>query len=182
MRKPLFIASLLASITFAQSAMAQEPADTFGTPISSAVVVSFADSSSTFRPNTEQAAHLSDAKQAALVTIRGRTSTDTPSARDEALALARAISARSYLVARARCRWRLLGRVGFARCGESRLQPVRLRNSSLSRYGCSNFQSPWATGAPIACAAICFSVCRGNPSPLAALPQLVIRHGRADEP
>lgn len=100
MRKPLFIASLLASITFAQSAMAQEPADTFGTPISSAVVVSFADSSSTFRPNTEQAAHLSDAKQAALVTLRGRTSTNTPSARDEALALARAISARSYLVAR----------------------------------------------------------------------------------
>jgi outer membrane protein OmpA-like peptidoglycan-associated protein len=99
MRKLLFIASLLASITFAQSAMAQEPADTFGTPISSAVVVSFADSSSTFRPNTEQAAHLSDAKQAALVTLRGRTSTNTPSARDEALALARAISARSYLVA-----------------------------------------------------------------------------------
>jgi outer membrane protein OmpA-like peptidoglycan-associated protein len=100
MRKPLFIASLLASITFAQSAMAQEPADTFGTPISSAVVVSFADNSSTFRPNTEQATHLSDAKQAALVTIRGRTSTNTPSARDEALALARALSARSYLVAR----------------------------------------------------------------------------------
>jgi outer membrane protein OmpA-like peptidoglycan-associated protein len=99
MRKLLFIASLLASITFAQSAMAQEPADTFGTPISSAVVVSFADSSSTFRPNTEQATHLSDAKQAALVTIRGRTSTNTPSARDEALALARALSARSYLVA-----------------------------------------------------------------------------------
>lgn len=99
MRKLLFIASLLASITFAQSAMAQEPADTFGTPISSAVVVSFADNSSTFRPNTEQAAHLSDAKQAALVTIRGRTSTNTPSARDEALALARALSARSYLVA-----------------------------------------------------------------------------------
>jgi outer membrane protein OmpA-like peptidoglycan-associated protein len=99
MRKPLFIASLLASITFAQSAMAQEPADTFGTPISSAMVVSFADSSSTFRPNTEQAAHLSDAKQAALITIRGRTSTNTPSARDEALALARALSARSYLVA-----------------------------------------------------------------------------------
>jgi outer membrane protein OmpA-like peptidoglycan-associated protein len=100
MRKPLFIASLLASITFAQSAMAQEPADTFGTPISSAVVVSFTDNSSTFRPNTEQAAHLSDAKQAALVTIRGRTSTNTPSARDEALALARALSARSYLVSR----------------------------------------------------------------------------------
>jgi outer membrane protein OmpA-like peptidoglycan-associated protein len=100
MCKPLFIASLLASITFAQSAMAQEPADTFRTPISSAVVVSFTDSSSSFRPNTEQAAHLSDAKQAALVTIRGRTSTNTPSARDEALALARALSARSYLVAR----------------------------------------------------------------------------------
>lgn len=100
MCKPLFIASLLASITFAQSAMAQEPADTFGTPISSAVVVSFTVSSSSFRPNTEQAAHLSDAKQAALVTIRGRTSTNTPSARDEALALARALSARSYLVAR----------------------------------------------------------------------------------
>ena len=99
MRKLLFIASLLASITFAQSAMAQEPADTFGTPISSAVVVSFADSSSTFRPNTEQATHLSDAKQAALVTILGRTSTNTPSARDEALVLARALSARSYLVA-----------------------------------------------------------------------------------
>jgi len=95
-----FLAFFLASITIAQSAMAQDSFGTFGTPISSAVVVSFPDSSAAFRPNAEQTAHLVDAKQAALITIRGRTSTATPTAKDEALALARALSARTYLIAR----------------------------------------------------------------------------------
>ncbi len=69
-------------------------------PISAAVFVSFADSSAVFKPDADQAARLADAKGAALVTIRGRTSTDKPSAKDESLALARALSARSYLLAR----------------------------------------------------------------------------------
>jgi outer membrane protein OmpA-like peptidoglycan-associated protein len=41
---------------------------------------------------------LAGAKKATLVMIRGGTSTTTPSARDEALALSRALSARTYLV------------------------------------------------------------------------------------
>lgn len=98
MCKLLFLASLLASMTFAQNAMAQ--VGTYGTPVSSAVVVSFADNSSAFRPNTEQAEFLADAKQAALISIRGRTSTNKPTAKDEALAMARALSARTYLIAR----------------------------------------------------------------------------------
>lgn len=99
MCKLLFLASLLASMTFAQNAMAQ--VGTYhGTPVSSAVVVSFADNSSAFRPNMEQAEFLVDAKQAALISIRGRTSTNKPTAKDEALAMARALSARTYLIAR----------------------------------------------------------------------------------
>lgn len=99
MCKLLVLASLLASMTFAQNAMAQ--VDTYyGTPVSSAVVVSFADNSSAFRPNMEQAELLVDAKQAALISIRGRTSTNKPTAKDEVLAMARALSARTYLIAR----------------------------------------------------------------------------------
>jgi hypothetical protein len=46
-----------------------------------------------------RSATLANAKDAALVSIRGRTSTNTPTAKDEAFALARAISARTYLIA-----------------------------------------------------------------------------------
>ncbi|HFT9451408.1 TPA: OmpA family protein [Escherichia coli] len=43
---------------------------------------------------------LADAKDAAIIYVSGRTSTLRPSAADEALALRRALSARSYLAAR----------------------------------------------------------------------------------
>lgn len=117
MRKFVSLAFILAVLPFTQAALAGSlagngavaplaasaaHADSFsdwGTPISSGVIVSFADSSSAFRPSADQVANLADAKGAALVTIRGRTSTDKPTASDEALALARALSARTYLIA-----------------------------------------------------------------------------------
>jgi len=64
------------------------------------VYVPFANGSTRFNPNAESIESLGSAPTAALVAIRGRTSTTKPSARDEALALARAIAARSYLIAR----------------------------------------------------------------------------------
>ncbi|OQW86290.1 MAG: hypothetical protein BWK72_18120 [Rhodoferax ferrireducens] len=110
MRKFVPLAFILAVFPLSQSAVAADPASMplvavsapadFGTPISSAVLVSFADSSAAFKPSADQVAHLADAKGAALVTIRGRTSTDKPSAKDESLALSRALAARSYLIAR----------------------------------------------------------------------------------
>lgn len=102
MCKTPFLASFvfMASITMEQNAMAQEPeaAGNYGSLISAAVVVSFPYGSYTFLPTAEQAVMLAGAKKATLVMIRGRTSTTTPIARDEALALARALSARTYLV------------------------------------------------------------------------------------
>jgi len=89
---------ILLILPLSQVALA-EP-DPFGTPISEAVIVFFPDSSAQFKPSADQATTLIEAKAAALVTIRGRTSTDKPSAKDELLALSRALSARSYLIAR----------------------------------------------------------------------------------
>lgn len=100
MRKPLMFVFVLAVLSFAQSAIAQDQSGPFGSPISSVVMVSFPSSSTEFRPNEHQADYLKDAKNAALVVIRGRTSTNSPSAKDEALALSRALSARTYLIAR----------------------------------------------------------------------------------
>lgn len=114
MRKFFPLAFILAVLPLSQAALAAGPTTLppiaaapqtasfgdFGTPISASVIVAFPDSSATFKPNADQAAHLADAKSAALVTIRGRTSTNTPSAKDESLALARALSARSYLISR----------------------------------------------------------------------------------
>lgn len=100
MRKLLMLVIVLVALSFAQSAVAQEQIGPFGSPISSVVLVSFPSSSTEFRPNEHQADYLKDAKNAALVVVRGRTSTNTPSAKDEALALARALSARTYLIAR----------------------------------------------------------------------------------
>jgi len=71
----------------------------YGEPIATTVSVRFADSSAVFRPDADTAAMLAEAPAAAMVTVSGRTSTATPSAKDEALALARALSARNYLVA-----------------------------------------------------------------------------------
>lgn len=70
-----------------------------GTPVSTTVFVTFESGGATFRPLADGAVTLAGAKSAALVAIRGRTSTDIPTAGDEALALARAAAARSYLIA-----------------------------------------------------------------------------------
>lgn len=72
----------------------------FGPPRTVAITVMFGDSSSTFRPSSDVAQLLSDAKDAAIIYVSGRTSTNRPSKRDEDLALARAAAARAYLVAR----------------------------------------------------------------------------------
>ncbi|MBI3407659.1 MAG: OmpA family protein [Planctomycetes bacterium] len=116
MRKFLSLAFIMAVIPLSQSALAADVAtmplvavkaaaaadssSSFGMPISAAVIVPFSDSSAVFKPDAEQSARLADANGAALVTIRGRTSTNRPSAKDESLALSRALSARSYLIAR----------------------------------------------------------------------------------
>ena len=91
MRKAIRLAACLLLFQLAQTVFAQ-PSENFGTPISTTVYVSFSDSNIRFRPGSDDAATLANAKDAALVSIRGRTSTNTPTAKDEAFALARAIS------------------------------------------------------------------------------------------
>ena len=100
MRKAFFLAFSLASMIFPQGAMAADYGSAADTPISSMVMVSFPDSSTTFQPPVDVAAVLDDARTASMIYINGRTSTNRPSARDEALALKRALSARKYLVDR----------------------------------------------------------------------------------
>lgn len=100
MRKAFFLAFSLASMIFAQGALAADYGSASGTPISSMVMVSFPDSSTTFQPPPDVSAVLDDARTASMIYINGRTSTNRPSARDEALALKRALSARKYLVDR----------------------------------------------------------------------------------
>ena len=100
MRKAFFLAFSLASMIFAQGAMAADYGSAADTPISSMVMVSFPDSSTTFQPPVDVAAVLDDARTASMIYINGRTRTNRPSARDEALALKRALSARKYLVDR----------------------------------------------------------------------------------
>lgn len=100
MLKPHFLALSLALLFGAQTALAAGDEGNFGTPISTGVSVSFADSSATFQPTPEALELLADARRAAIIYVSGRTSTPRPSAPDEALALRRALSVRSYLVAR----------------------------------------------------------------------------------
>jgi outer membrane protein OmpA-like peptidoglycan-associated protein len=103
MRNFFPLAVIVAVLSLSQATFAADAADSpssFGMPISAAVIVSFKDSSAVFKPDADQATRLADANGAALVTIRGRTSTNKPSAKDESLALSRALSARSYLIAR----------------------------------------------------------------------------------
>ena len=69
-----------------------------GLPVMAGISVPFADNSSSFRPSREQVALLHDVLNAKLVMVKGRTSTTIPTAKDEALALARAIAARNWLV------------------------------------------------------------------------------------
>lgn len=73
--------------------------DAFGTPQSNTVTVLFDNRSVVFRPTFSDSTILDSAQNAALVTVRGRTSTPIPSAKDEQLALSRALSARKYLIA-----------------------------------------------------------------------------------
>jgi outer membrane protein OmpA-like peptidoglycan-associated protein len=98
MNKSLSLFFLLASIS--QSALANGPVldPAFDTPTSTIVAVSFPDSGTVFRPTAEQVELLADVQNASMITINGRTSTNTPSMKDETLALARAVSARSWLV------------------------------------------------------------------------------------
>ncbi|MCA2452748.1 OmpA family protein [Vibrio alginolyticus] len=67
--------------------------------VSRTVSVSFLESSTRFRPGPVARVMLETAGDASMITINGRTSTNKPSKRDENLALARAVSARNYLVA-----------------------------------------------------------------------------------
>ena len=79
-----------------------QPASALAQASTVTVVVRFADDAETavtFRPSAESIAKLSEAKRAALITVRGRTSATQPSAADENLALNRALAARAYLVA-----------------------------------------------------------------------------------
>jgi outer membrane protein OmpA-like peptidoglycan-associated protein len=69
-------------------------------PRSNTVTVLFDNRSIIFRPSISDSSVLDDAKNAALITVRGRTSTPIPSAKDEQLALSRAVSARKYLIER----------------------------------------------------------------------------------
>ena len=93
----LFLASVSISPVFAKGPVARTVS--YGEPISAMVSVSFADNSSAFQPSGAQLELLQDLQGAAMVTISGRTSTNKASAKDEALALARAVSARSWLIA-----------------------------------------------------------------------------------
>jgi outer membrane protein OmpA-like peptidoglycan-associated protein len=97
MRKFAHMALVLLVMALSQPVLAIT--DPFGRPISESVIVSFADGSAQFKPATEQADSLAQANNAATVTIKGRTSTARPSSRDENLARARALAARSYLIA-----------------------------------------------------------------------------------
>ncbi len=97
MRIALSLAALFSILAWSNIAHAQNEWD--GSPVSTTVYVNFAYASARFQPTEASAATLSDATNAALVTIRGRTSTDMPTNRDEALAFARALAARSYLIA-----------------------------------------------------------------------------------
>ncbi len=72
----------------------------FEKPFTLEVNVSFADSSASFRPNSEASNILKAAPAASIIYISGRTSTKKYSEKDEILALKRALTARSYLIER----------------------------------------------------------------------------------
>lgn len=99
MHKVVSLIGTLLALAFSPLASAEYGA-AFGAPVSSLVRVSFADSSTRFQPPSDVVDVLADAKDAALIYVSGRTSTAKPSPRDEALAFARAASARAYLIER----------------------------------------------------------------------------------
>lgn len=91
----MFLRLVFALIVFCGvPAMAQD----VGIPISTTVIVTYPDSSTRFDPSMEAQMHLEHARDAVIIYVSGRTSTDTPSAKDEALAFKRAAAARAYLI------------------------------------------------------------------------------------
>ena len=62
------------------------------------VTVQFPNKGRVFRPSYSDEQELANAAEAALITVRGRTSTIVASPKDESLGLARAISTRKYLI------------------------------------------------------------------------------------
>lgn len=96
MYKSLCTLLTIGFLAFTGSALATS--NDYREPVSSSVSVSFANSSTTFQPGPTNAVLLEAAREASMITINGRTSTIRPSKRDERLALARAVSARDYLV------------------------------------------------------------------------------------
>jgi hypothetical protein len=95
MRKtPLYIAPM-SLLPLLQAALAQDVLSIGELderePILTVVSVAFQDGSSVFQPSAEQVEMLADMQQASMVTINGRTSTNIPSAKDEALALGRTL-------------------------------------------------------------------------------------------
>jgi len=100
MRKSIFMLCTLGCFGFSSGAFASTPmADDYPEPITSSVTVSFSNSSIAFRPDVASSVILETARHASMVTVNGRTSTKRFSTRDEHLALARAVSARDWLVA-----------------------------------------------------------------------------------
>ncbi|WP_020405867.1 OmpA family protein [Hahella ganghwensis] len=95
MQRTLFMALFLGLLAVTNQALAKT--NNFE-PVSHTVSVSFKDGSSTFHPSQVVATILEAARDADMINISGRTSTLKPSRKDEALALARAVSARNYLV------------------------------------------------------------------------------------
>lgn len=87
-------------IVFSSLMCATVQAQNLGTPIPTAVTVTFPDSITKFDPSLEVQMYLEKANDAAIIYISGRTSTNTASAQDEALAFKRAASARAYLIDR----------------------------------------------------------------------------------
>ena len=86
MRTTLHIAAFAALLVSPAAAIAQ-PAEYPGAPVSTTVFVTFPHGGTVFRPPAESLGTLASAKDAAMITIRGRTSTLTPTAKDEALAV-----------------------------------------------------------------------------------------------
>lgn len=97
----LLIATVLGLVAFASQAsdLNPEASGNSGRLYSAAVLVPFATSSASFRPDAGAQELLAMAPAAVAIYVRGRTSTTKGSAKDERLAAMRALAARAYLVA-----------------------------------------------------------------------------------
>lgn len=88
------IVSLITFLVFFSSSVLSESL------VPTVVTVTFPDNNSKFNPSLEVEKLLESASRASIIFIRGRTSTNNPSAQDEALAFMRAAAARAFLVRR----------------------------------------------------------------------------------